>query len=740
MTRASPIVQVAIPAPLRRRFDYLSTVAPEILKNGIRIRVPFGRREVVGVVVGVAEDTVVERTKLRPISEVLDREPILSASLLSLLLWAAEYYHHPIGEVMQTALPVLLRRGHPPIAAGIETWVVTEAGCSVDPGALARAPVQQKLLRALVAQPEGVNASALRELSQGWRNAIHVLQAKGWVANRKRDCLQSTPASPKPGPSLNPAQRRATGAITRDLDGFHPFLLHGVTGSGKTEVYLCIIREVLARERQVLVLVPEIGLTPQLVGRFQRRFGVPIAVLHSGLTDQERLCAWLMARAGKAPIVLGTRSAVFTPLRHPGLIIVDEEHDGSFKQQDGFRYHARDVALMRASRENIPIVLGSATPSLESLHNARQQRCRYLELPTRTGNATMPEVYLLDMRRLPVEEGLSRPLLQALRDRLERGEQSLLFLNRRGFAPVLMCCGCGWVAPCPRCDAKLTVHKRSHRLRCHHCGGDRRYPDHCPECGSKDLHDIGEGTERVEAALARRLPEARIVRIDRDTTRRKDALADKLQHIRKGEADILVGTQMLSKGHHFPNVTLVGVLNADQGLYGADFRAGEYLFRQIIQVAGRAGRGDKPGLVLIQTRHPDNPYFTALATHDYHAFAEFALQERRQAGLPPYTYLALLRAESPHAGAAMKFLETARREAAALLSGPLTGAGSVRLMEPVPSPMERRAGRYRAQLLVQSTQRSALHGFIRGWLDRLDSLRVGRSVRSSIDIDPMDMH
>jgi primosomal protein N' (replication factor Y) len=435
-------------------------------------------------------------------------------------------------------------------------------------------------------------------------------------------------------------------------------------------------------------------------------------------------------------VVLGTRSAIFTPLARPGLIVVDEEHDGSYKQQDGFRYHARDLAVMRAQADRVPVVLGSATPSLESLHNARRGRFTLLELPARPGAAELPEVHLLDLRTLPVEQGISRPLRQALRLRLERGEQSLLFLNRRGFAPVLMCYQCGWLAACQRCDARMTLHRGSGRLRCHHCGAESALPTTCGGCGGTDLHGIGEGTERIETVLGELFPAARVVRVDRDTTARKGALEESLRRIHAGEADILVGTQMLSKGHDFPAVTLVGVINADQGLFGLDFRAGEYLFQRIMQVAGRAGRADRPGQVLIQTWHPDNPYLQALARHDFNTYADYAMAEREEAELAPYAHLALLRAESTRAGDALEFLQQAWDLAQPLCNDP----AAVTIMEPVPSPMERRAGRYRAQLLVQSGHRAALHRFLDRWLALLDAHPGARRVRWSLDVDPMDMY
>ncbi len=735
MSATACIYQVAVPTPLQRTFDYLATPDTSALTPGTRVRVSFGRREIVGVVMGQTDRSELPRERLKPIGQALDAQPLLDPPLLNLLSWASDYYHHPIGEVIHTALPVRLRQGDAAVSVGIKVWILTNKGQAVDRESLKRAPAQKRIFDVLAAAPQGLEAPQLAEISPRWSTAIKALNAKGWVSSHQRDSqLVSNVGQTRP-PELNPAQQSAIGTVIKELAGFRPYLLHGVTGSGKTEVYLRVIDRVLAQGKQALVLVPEIGLTPQVVDRFQRRFPVPIAVLHSGLNDQERLNAWLAARAGRARIVIGTRSAVFTPLKHPGLIVVDEEHDASYKQQDGFRYSARDVALMRASREAIPIVLGSATPSLESLKRAREGGYALLELPDRTGGAGMPDVRRLDMRQLKPSDGLSLPLREAIAARLQKREQSLLFLNRRGFAPVWMCHDCGWLAPCQRCDAQLTLHQKRGKLLCHHCGAEQEITSRCPNCQGENLHPLGEGTERVEGALEKFFPQARIVRIDRDSTRRKGALEEKLQRVHAGDADILVGTQMLSKGHDFPNVTLVGILNADQGLYGTDFRSAERLFQMILQVSGRAGRADKPGEVLIQTWHPDHPVFAALTRHDFHGFADFALAERRETGYPPYSHLALLRAESLRPGMALKFLADARALGLGVPPEP-----AVQILEPMPAPMERRAGRYRAQLLVQSAARAPLHGFLSRWLAALAESPLAKKVRWSLDVDPVDMY
>ena len=698
------------------------------------MRVPFGRRTLIGIALGMRNESEVPIGELRSITEVLDVEPLLSVSFLQLLGWAAQYYHYPIGEVLTAALPVYLRKRDVLKPAESQSWSITPKGAQANPDALRRAPVQRRILLALQSSPQGLATRDLAALSRGWRAAVETFSARGWISPHERDRFSPQSVELLQAPTLTESQAVAVQAIL-DARGFKPFLLHGVTGSGKTEVYIRVVDGVLARREQVLVLVPEIGLTPQLVARFRQRFRAPLAVLHSDLTDQERAHAWLSAQVGKAQIVIGTRSAIFTPLPRLGAIVVDEEHDPSYKQQEGFRYSARDVAIMRASRESIPIVLGSATPSLETLNRVRLGSYTELVLPNRAGGADLPAVELLDMRRLAVEEGLSHPLRVAVEQTLRKGEQTLLFLNRRGFAPVWMCFNCAWVAPCSRCDARLTFHRASARLRCHHCGADHSLPRKCPTCEATELHALGEGTERVESALGRMYPHARIVRIDRDSTRAKGSLHEKLERVRRGDADILIGTQMLSKGHDFPNVTLVGVVNADQGLYGSDFRAAERLVQQIVQVSGRAGRAAKTGRVLIQTYHPAHPVFAALQARGYDRFADYALTERRSAGYPPFCHFALLRAESAKAETALAFLRVACELARRCAKG-----GDVQVMEPVPSPMERRAGRYRAQLLIQSTERKPLHATLDCLLARLDEAKTRRHVRWAIDVDPADMY
>lgn len=735
-TRTGTVLQVAVPSPLHKSFDYLP---PEdwptgTIEPGMRVLVPFGRRRVTGVVLATQQAPRVANGRLRPVATVLDRRPILPRTLLRVLLWASDYYHYPIGEVVASALPALLRRGRDARSAIRFAWRPTELGRGTHPESLDRAPRQAELLTLLQRHPEGLTPDELSSALENWQRVSGPLSDKGLIERVERDCLRTTGnRSVSVPPKLNSSQSTAVSTIT-EARGFAPYLLEGITGSGKTEVYMGVIEAAVRRHRQALVLVPEIGLTPQLMARFRARFPEhPIAVLHSGLSDSERLCAWQSAAEGKAPIVVGTRSAVFVPLARPGLIIVDEEHDLSFKQQEGFRYHARDVAVVRARDERIAVVLGSATPSLESLHNANRGSYGHIHLPERAGSAKPPQIGLIDVRHQRLDEGLSERLIERVSQHLGRDAQVLLFINRRGFAPTLMCHECGWIARCQRCDANLTVHARERRLRCHHCGAERSIDRQCPDCGSSDLLALGQGTERLETALLRRFPDSGVVRIDRDTTRRKGAMAERLAEVREGHHRILIGTQMLAKGHHFPQVTLAVIVDIDQGLFSADFRAPERMAQLVVQVAGRAGRSERPGEMMIQTHHPDHPLLRTLIDHGYPAFAEAALEERRAAGLPPFASLALVRAEATQPEPPVRFLESARRALGT------AGASEVEILGPVAAPMELRAGRYRAHLLLRASRRPALQDLLRRSLPTLLELREARRVRWSIDVDPMEM-
>ncbi|MEE9319218.1 MAG: primosomal protein N' [Granulosicoccus sp.] len=732
------LVQVALPSPLYRLFDYFWPSAQPIVR-GARVLVPFGQRRLVGIVLQELTESDVPYARLRNVAKVLDSVPVLPEEILSALCWASRYYHHPLGDVLSSALPTLLRKGRPALLQEREQWrllpeVAIAASEHDQHRATVRGPVQTALLARLAnANGETVDASELAAISTRWRASIKPLLDRQLVSCEHSLALPSNVASDT-GPQLLEEQQQAVDAIVASLRSFQPHLLHGVTGSGKTEVYLRCIEAARQQGMQVLVLVPEISLTPQLMQRFTQRLNGCLVSLHSGLNDSERLQNWLLAANGYADIVIGTRSAVLVPMPRLGLVLIDEEHDGSLKQQDGFRYHARDFALLRARNRQCPVVLGSATPSFESLHNVTRKRYQYLPLNRRAGEAMPPELALLDIRRRPLTEGISDRLMDAIRTHLDNDGQVLVFINRRGFAPTLLCNDCGAAADCRRCDAHMTVHARSNRLRCHHCGAERPLPVTCEQCSSENLDRIGHGTERIAAALTAEFPDIAIARIDRDSTRRKGALEKQLALAVSGEARLLVGTQMLAKGHHFPKLTLVGILDADRGLFGTDFRSLEHMGQLTIQVAGRAGREQRRGTVLIQTRNPDNPMLQTLVEEGYDAFARIALADRQLAELPPFAYVALVRAEASDAESSITFL----RQVAELLQQPDTE--TLHVLGPAPAPMERVAGRYRAQLLLQADKRSTLNNSL-SWLTvNIGDLSGVRRTRWSIDVDPVDLY
>ena len=735
------ILRLALPSPLRRLFDYRAPAGVDrsALQLGMRLRVPFGRREMIGILVEITDHSEVPEDKLKPAIALLDIEAPLPPALFKLCLWTAQYYQHSLGDTLNWALPVLLRQGEPAEARQERFWQIA-SGASLDDPRIARAPKQKEALRTLAQHPHGVAHQLLSKLMLN-RESLNLLLAKELVTVEVRGHAPMARHEhwlAQPELPLNTEQRAACEAIRSGFGSFHASLLAGVTGSGKTEVYLQLIRETLEAGKQALVLIPEINLGPQTLARFEQRFNARIALLHSAVNDRDRLDAWLAARDGEADIIIGTRSALFTPMKNPGLIIIDEEHDGSYKQQEGLRYHARDLALVRARQEDIPIVLGSATPSLESLHNAHTGRYALLRLNQRAGGAQQPRFLRLDVKSRPLDSGISGPMQQAIGQTLAAGQQVLVFLNRRGFAPTLLCHDCGWLSECNRCDARMTVHQRSGELRCHHCGHVERVPRNCPACGKVDLRPVGAGTERAEERLAILFPDYPVLRVDRDSTSRKDAMNQLFATIQKGEPCILIGTQMLAKGHHFPRVTLVSILDADGGLFSGDFRASERMAQLIVQVAGRAGRAEEPGKVIIQTHLADHPLLIQLTEQGYFAFAEQALSERRAAGLPPFSHLALLRAEAHKPGQAEGFLDEACTEAEHLLKE--MALGGIELLGPVPAPMERRAGRYRAQLLVQANASAPLHKLLATWMLALENMPSGRQVRWSLDVDPVDLY
>src|SRR5690554_3497240 len=738
------VLRIALPLPLPRLFDYLAPGGGDVSAAdvGRRVRVPFGPRELVGVVAATGPSAG-DAPALREALAWLDPEPLLHGELLRTARWLARYLHAPLGEVLATALPAALRRGEP--LPDTATWgrALTAAGVEAIDG-LRAGGRPRRLAEALRDGP--VAEDLLDDGIEGWRAAARSLDERELVERLVVDGPAS-PAAVRPGPVPTAEQAAALDAL-RGAAGFAPVLLEGVTGSGKTEVYLQAIAErCLAHGRQALVLVPEIGLTPQMLARFRSRLGVPVHALHSGLNDGERARAWAAAWRGEARVVVGTRSAVFTPLPQAGLIVIDEEHDGSYKQQDGFRYHARDFALVRARALDVPIVLGSATPSLESLHNVRSGRYAHLRLSRRAGSARPPPVRVLDVRKRPLEAGLSREMLEQIERALAAGGQALVFRNRRGYAPVLMCHDCGWSAACPRCSSPeqarpMTVHAHGRRLQCHHCGHRRPSPPACPDCAGLGLQPQGIGTERIEELLAARFADYPVLRIDRGSTRRRDALQKLFAEL--GERPgILVGTQMLAKGHDLAGLSLVAVVGIDEGLFSADFRASEKLAQLLIQVAGRAGRAERAGEVILQTHHPEHPLLDTLLNGGYHAFAEAELEQREAAGFPPFAHLAMLRAESKQADPPMAFLHAARRAVAdwrKRLESENPAAAEVEPSGPMPAPMARRAGHYRAQLLLSAPRRAPLHAALAAVIAQIHALPEARRVRWSLDVDPVDLY
>ncbi|HRV77567.1 MAG TPA: primosomal protein N' [Thauera sp.] len=722
------IVRVALPVPLPQVFDYTAEDAGAE-DVGRCVKVPFGRGERTGLIVGLGDEAAVEAARLKAVLHIQRGVPPLPADWLELVGFVARYYHAPLGEVVALALPPGLRR-----ADGVSDededpllGITAEGREALAPGR--RASRALTLLQALAEGAGPWRRSVIRARDGG--EAVGELLRRGWL-----EIVADPGARHEAGaqPLATPEQAAAVEVIVGAGMRFRPWLLHGVTGSGKTEVYLRLAAHALAQGRQVLMLVPEIALTPQLEQRVAQRFAAANVVsLHSALADGARSRGFVQALSGRADIVLGTRLAVFAPLPRLGLILVDEEHDASYKQQEGVRYSARDVAVWRARQRDVPVVLGSATPSLETWHHAKSERYALQTLSRRAVAATLPAVRCIDTRRIKLDEGLSPALHAAIAQRLERGEQSLVFLNRRGYAPVLSCPSCGWVSRCPHCSANLVVHLADRRLRCHHCGCDGPIPHACPSCGNQDIQPFGRGTQRIEARLAELFPQARVLRVDRDAARTRSQWEKLLDTIAAGDADLLVGTQMMAKGHDFPRLTLVGVVGADASLHAADFRAPERLFQQLMQVGGRAGRGELPGEVLIQTEYPMHPLYLHLARHDFDAFARMALQERRAAGFPPFTHQAMLRADAPALEDAVEFLRHARRLAEE------RAPEGLRLYDPVPMRMTRLARRERAQLLVESDQRGPLQAFLADWVAVLYRQRTARELRWQLDVDPLEV-
>lgn len=757
------ILKIAVPGPFLSPLDYLAE--PEQAVIGARVWIPFRQKSKIGVVMAVAEQSDYDREKLKSVESLIDATAVFTRQHLQLLSWASQYYHEPIGEVVMSALPKRLRQGEPADIHGEDAWqLLTPEEIEISP----RAKSQEKLFHYLSGRSDNasepvsavasdkaktvfpvVSGKRCKALYSGWKKTLDLWHEQGWVRKIKGRCWDRQELQDLLKHPLNLQQQAAVDEVAEVLreNRFQPFLLQGVTGSGKTEVYLAMIELAIQQGKQVLVLVPEIGLTPQMVKRFAAYLQSPVATLHSGMNDRERHCAWHSMRTGEVSVLLGTRSAVFAPFKNLGLCILDEEHDLSYKQQDGFRYSARDFLVRRASLQKVPVVLGSATPSLESLHNVTLQRYRKLVLDQRAGQASLPQIKVLDIRGEKVQQGVSAPLKAAMEQHLKNGSQVLLFLNRRGFAPVLMCHECGWQATCPSCDANMTYHqgKMGGYLQCHHCDTQLAIPESCPKCQSEELVKIGQGTERLEETIKEWFPDKTVLRIDRDSTRLKGSMAKMTEQAKSGQADILLGTQMLAKGHDFPKVTLVGLLEIDQGLFSCDFRATERLAQLVMQVAGRAGRGELSGEVLIQSHHPQHPLLTQLIREGYAEVAGTLLTERQQARLPPFCFQILIRAEAHNEALVRDFLfsikgglELVWKDMQSEINADAEDI-SFSIWGPIAAPMLRRQGRYRYQLMLNSNSRKHLHQLLAAIEPSIYKSPMTRKVRWNIDVDPQEM-
>ncbi|WP_298771546.1 primosomal protein N' [uncultured Shewanella sp.] len=726
-------VEVALPVPLRKNFTYqVPASITTSLQKGLRVKVPFGRQQMIGLIIGITEHCDLKPQQIKSIITLIDTEPLLPDALFTLTQWASRYYFCSLGQMLSQAIPVALRKGAP-VTDNMRTfWQLTEAGKNADLSTLKRATAQKKIMLHLHDSKLYTDEVTRHAFSP---SALKALSEKQWII-KETQVIQAnlswrdTLVMGEEPHQLNAEQAIAVATLTQQ-ETYQCTLLEGVTGSGKTEVYLSLLETILSHQKQALILVPEIGLTPQTINRFKRRFNVTVAVIHSGLTDNQRLRAWQLAKSGEAAIIIGTRSALFTPMPYPGIIILDEEHDASFKQQEGVGYHARDLAVMRGHLENIPVLLGTATPSLETLQNALNGRYQHLTLGVRAGNAEKVRQGIIDIRNQPLRAGLSGALINEMRLHLEAGNQVILFLNRRGFAPALLCHECGHLHECDRCDAFFTIHQSLGEIRCHHCSNQYAIPKQCHQCGSTLLAAQGVGTEQLADFLEKEFPHHPVVRIDRDTTRKKGALESHLSAILKGEYKILVGTQMLAKGHHFPDVTLVGLLDVDGALFSADFRAPERFGQLYTQVSGRAGRAAKPGTVLLQTHQSENIILKELMQKGYGEFARHQLTERQQALLPPAWHMILLRAESHQAQDADNFLSQ--------IAQLLPQNDQCEVIGPMPAPLDKKAGKFRRQLIFQTKNRQQLQQAFEQTLPQIEALPMAKRCRWSIDRDPQDL-
>ncbi len=729
-------IRVAVPLRLYGMFDYRCEDS-KIVQVGSRVVIPFGGRTIIGIVVAHVDTPDIALEKIVPIKSVIDIEPVFPVDLLRTLSWVSNYYHQPFGEILWSALPSLLRgkRSQEPKLDRELVYQLTEAAENLDLSELARAPVQKAIIQLLKSSTQPVKKEVIQTLgASSWRNALKTLENKGWICSTEV-VEPNTLSSANLIHTLTPSQQQARAAILSHLNEFQCFLINGVTGSGKTEVYIHAISKVLEEGGQALMLVPEIGLTPQLKDYLESSLGVRVSSYHSGLTKVQRHCTWWYSKSGEAKVVIGTRSAVFLPFKKLAIIVMDEEHDSSFKQQERVPYHARAVAIHRAAVNKIPFVCGTATPSLETVSAVRSNRVRQLDLPRRVSAAKMPTVRLIDLNRTNSLDGIATPLFREIKERMARNEQSLIFINRRGYAPVVLCIDCKWVAKCESCDANLIFHAADHHMHCHHCL--KRVPKIriCPECFSQRVELLSVGTQRIEQALRNNIPGARILRIDRDTTPSYREFERKLEKIHKGKVDVLIGTQILAKGHHFSNVTLVGILNVDQVFYSLDFRAMEYMIQQVLQVAGRAGREEKSGEAFIQTLHPESEVFASVRKHDYMTFADLELKNRKDAEQPPFAHYSLLRANSPNEGREIEFLTQAHTCAVDLLSS--SRFKEVEIFDIVQSPLQKISNRYRAQLLCGSKNANILRQFLNQWIVQLDGLPRRGQLRWRLDVDPI---
>ena len=734
MVNPSSICSFALALPVYHRFDYQVDAAfnPQ---PGMRFVLPFGSGHRVGVLIAVGVSAELEENKLKPVTSLLDESPLLPAHLLELALWVADYYCQPVGEVVFQFLPGVLRKAHSAPETRQQFWRLTRTPDDEELQRIGRrAPRQLVIIQALLNSEHGLHGADLRELQTDWHQPIKSLQSKGLVSSELKPLLAESATPQIPGYTLTADQHSICQSIAPLLDEFLVHLIQGVTGSGKTEIYLTLMQQVIARGQQVIYLVPEIGLTPQLLQRLQSRLGQAVVTSHSGLTDFNRYQSWDQFRSGVVPVICGTRSALFSASEALGLIIIDEEHDASYRQQDGVRYHARDVAIKRAQMLNIPVVLGSATPSAESLHNIHKSHFRLYRLDQRVSLAQPPAIELLDCSQLPLTSGCSTRLLQAVDRHLSEQGQVLLFLNRRGFAPMVMCHECGWQSGCHQCDARLTLHQSINRLICHHCGFSMPLPQKCPDCGAADIKHYGVGTEQLEQFLQSRFAQAEVIRIDRDTVSSMQHFETRMEPVNAGRPCILIGTQMLAKGHDYPHITLVGILDADQALYSSFYRASERLIQTVIQVSGRAGRAGKKGQALLQTAFPSHPLMQGLCQQSYSELMEPILQERKLLGFPPYARVVTFQVDALELALALQKLKQLKQFVQEVSDG-LT----VKVIGPIPALMTRRIGRYRAQLSVMASDFQALRQLLQRLMPRLQSLKNTQKSRLTIEVDPLDL-